>query len=68
MTWVRLRPKNTESGFLRVELGFSDHRIKRMVFFDNLEQTTVVSLHDVIINEPIAADRFEFDVPILTDD
>ena len=34
-----------------------------MVFFDNLEQTTLVSLYDVAVNEPIDADRFEFSVP-----
>jgi len=29
-TWVRLRPKNTDSGFLRVELGFRDDSMYRM--------------------------------------
>lgn len=62
-TWVRLRPKNTDSGFLRVELGFRDERLYRMVFFDNLQQTTLVALHDVAINVPFAAGTFEFQVP-----
>ncbi len=61
--WVRLEPKNTESGFLRVELGFKDTVLHRMVFFDNLEQTTLVSLYDVKVNEPIKTERFEFSVP-----
>jgi outer membrane lipoprotein-sorting protein len=34
-----------------------------MVFFDNLEQTTVVVLKNVAVNEPIDAGRFEFVVP-----
>lgn len=62
-TWVRLEPKNKESGFNRVELGFIDNRLRRMVFFDNLEQTTLVALYDVTVNEPIDAARFDFAVP-----
>jgi len=62
-TWVRMSPKNTDSGFLRVEMGFLNGQLHRMVFFDNLEQTTVVALHGVEVNEPIDAARFRFSVP-----
>ena len=62
-TWVRLEPKDKNSGFNRVELGFIDNELRRMVFFDNLEQTTLVALYDVKVNEPIDDTRFEFRVP-----
>ncbi len=62
-TWVRLAPKNTDSGFLRVELGFVADTLSRMVFFDNLEQTTLVALDEVVVNEPIDPARFEFTIP-----
>jgi outer membrane lipoprotein carrier protein len=62
-TWVRLVPKNTDSGFMRVELGFVEDTLSHMVFFDNLEQTTLVELRDVEVNEPIDAGRFKFVVP-----
>ena len=62
-TWVRLTPKNTESGFERVELGFLDDTLDRMAFFDNLEQTTLVALSDVRVNEPIDETRFTFEPP-----
>lgn len=62
-TWVRLLPIDTESGFRRVELGFDDGRLSRMVFLDNLEQTTVVVLKNVVVNQPIDASNFEFAVP-----
>lgn len=62
-TWVRLEPKDKSSGFNRVELGFIDAQLRRMVFFDNLEQTTFVALNNVKINEPIDAQRFDFQVP-----
>lgn len=61
--WVRMHPIDEGSGFNRVELGFLNGELYRMVFFDNLEQTTLVALYDVVINEPIDADRFDFIVP-----
>lgn len=63
LTWVRLLPVNTESGFRKVELGFDNERLSRMVFFDNLEQTTFVALDDVAVNEPIEPERFAFAIP-----
>jgi outer membrane lipoprotein carrier protein len=62
-TWVRLDPKDKSSGFDRVELGFIDGELRRMVFFDNLEQTTLVALSNVKLNEPIDEERFIFTVP-----
>jgi len=62
-TWVRMIPIDTKSGFERMELGFHEGELSRMVFFDNLEQKTLVALYDVTTNEPIDAERFEFAVP-----
>jgi outer membrane lipoprotein carrier protein len=62
-TWVRLSPKNTDSGFKRVELGFADRTLYRMVFYDNLEQLTLVALYDVEVNEPIDPAYFQFSIP-----
>ena len=62
-TWVRLAPKNTDSGFMRVELGFIDGTLTRMVFFDNLDQTTLVEFRDLAVNAPIDASRFDFVAP-----
>ena len=62
-TWVKLSPKSTDSGFLKVELGFKRERLYRMVFFDNLQQTTLVALHDVAINVPFEPGAFVFEVP-----
>lgn len=63
LTWVTLSPRNTESGFLRVDMGFNEGQLERMVFFDNLEQQTTVMLSQVVVNEPLPAERFEFIVP-----
>lgn len=61
--WVRLEPKNKDSGFVRLEMGFTDGLLRKMIFFDHLEQTTYVGLNDVKVNEPIEAARFEFAAP-----
>ncbi|MDH4047342.1 MAG: outer membrane lipoprotein chaperone LolA [Gammaproteobacteria bacterium] len=61
--WVRLRPRDEQSGFSRVDLGFTDDQLSRMIFTDNLEQTTLVALFDVVVNSEIAADRFRFSLP-----
>jgi outer membrane lipoprotein carrier protein len=62
-TWVLLRPKDTDSGFNKVELGFTDGVLTRMLFGDNLEQTTLIALFDVAFNEPIDAETFAFAPP-----
>jgi outer membrane lipoprotein carrier protein len=61
--WVRLRPKDTSNGFNKVELGFTDDRLSRMLFTDNLEQTTLIALIDVSFNEPIDETVFAFSPP-----
>jgi len=61
--WVMLRPKDTESGFYKVELGFTDGELTRMLFGDNLEQTTLIALIDVAFNEPIDESTFSFTPP-----
>jgi chaperone LolA len=65
--WIRLRPKDRENGFKKVELGFNDGELTRMLFLDNLEQTTLIALFDVLLNEEIDANRFQFDPPAEVD-
>jgi outer membrane lipoprotein carrier protein len=61
--WVTLRPKDRDNGFAKVELGFNDGKLSRMLFSDNLEQTTLIALFDVSLNLEIDADHFEFNPP-----
>ena len=63
LTWVRLHPVDTASGFSRLELAFSNRTLARMLFFDNLEQTTLVSLSNVVVNEAIDPGKFNFKAP-----
>ena len=66
-TWVRLEPKAADAGFSRMEMGFVEGRLDRLVFFDTLAQTTLVQFDDVVVNEAIAAERFEFSIPEFAD-
>ena len=63
LTWLRLVPLDPDSGFRYMELGFEGERLSRMLFLDNLEQTTVVALENPVVNEPIDAAVFVFEVP-----
>ena len=58
-----MNPVDSDSGFSRLELAFSDRTLAKMLFFDNLEQTTLVSLNDVVVNEYIDPDHFVFNTP-----
>ena len=62
--WVRLQPRNgDDTGFEAIELGFTDGVLTRMILGDELEQTTLVALHDVEVNEAIDPAEFEFSPP-----
>lgn len=61
--WVRLAPRNPEGSFSIVELGFTDGELSRMIFQDDLDQTTLVALHDVELNVEIEPEHFEFSPP-----
>lgn len=61
--WVRLLPRDPHSNFESVELGFSDGTLTRMIFEDNLDQTTLVAMTDVVLNEPFDAGHFRFVPP-----
>ena len=61
--WVRLRPKSTDNGFTKVELGFNEGKLSRMLFSDNLGQTTLIALFDLTLNESVDEQRFSFSPP-----
>ena len=61
--WVELRPKSGDNGFTKVELGFNDGELRRMMFSDNLQQSTLIGLFDVKLNESIDPERFQFVPP-----
>jgi len=61
--WVQLRPLTTDNGFTKVELGFNEGRLGRMILSDNLGQTTLIAFFDITLNESIDEHRFIFSPP-----
>ena len=61
--WVHLRPRSTDNGFTKIELGFDDGNLRRMIFSDNLQQSTLIALFDLQVNQHIPGDHFQFTPP-----
>lgn len=61
--WIRLRPSHENAGFTSLELGFDEQQISRMMFFDALGQTTLIALHDVVVNGTVEEAVFKFAIP-----
>lgn len=61
--WLTLVPHDRENGFERMRLGFDDGVLQRMVFEDNLEQSTLIALLDLALNEPVDDSDFDFEPP-----
>ncbi len=61
--WIRLEPRSDDSGFTGLDLGFNNEQLTRMMFFDNLGQTTLVALKDIQTNIEISSSEFSFTVP-----
>lgn len=61
--WVRLEPKDGDTSFKDIQLGFNDGVLTRMILSDDLEQTTLVALHDVRVNADVDPAQFRFSPP-----
>lgn len=63
LTWARFAPRSGDNGFRHVDLAFRSGMLARMVFYDNLDQTTVIALTDVVVNGDVDDGLFTFEVP-----
>lgn len=61
--WVRLTPKNSDNGFSEVDLGFDNGVLRHMSFRDTLEQTTLIALSEIRLNQELSDAFFGFEVP-----
>jgi len=61
--WVKLVPRSDAHGFTKVELGFNDGELRRMIFSDNLQQSTLIVLYDLKVNADLPAELFRFSPP-----
>lgn len=63
LEWVEARPKNPESGFERLQLGFAGNELKAMDLFDNFGQTTQLRFSNLTHNPPLAPSLLHFTPP-----
>lgn len=63
LDWLEALPKNRETVFERVRMGFGKAGLEAMELRDQFGQTTVITFADVERNPRIAADVFRFTPP-----
>jgi outer membrane lipoprotein carrier protein len=63
LQWIKLLPKNDQSGFNYILIGMENQVIGGMELSDNFGQLTRIYFSNIKINNPIAADIFQFEVP-----
>ena len=61
--WLNLIPKDPESGFTQVRIGFEGARLRVIELLDTLDQRTRIAFTDLVENAPVADERFEFVPP-----
>jgi outer membrane lipoprotein carrier protein len=63
LEWLEARPKSPDSGFEKLELGFSGEDIKAMELYDNFGQTTSIVFSRLRRNPDLPAALFTFAPP-----
>ncbi|MFT5351831.1 MAG: outer membrane lipoprotein carrier protein [Planctomycetota bacterium] len=61
--WLELTPRDVESQYSAIRLGFRDGQLLSMILFDNLGQTTQIKLLDIKRNLPMDIGLFQFTAP-----
>ncbi|MBC7786632.1 MAG: outer membrane lipoprotein chaperone LolA [Methylophilaceae bacterium] len=63
LSWVLALPKNKDSGFERVLLGFEYSNLKKMEIYDSFNHITAISFSEVIRNPKLKDTTFLFMPP-----
>lgn len=61
--WVEATPKNTDSGFSKVRIGFKDAKPVAMELSDNFGQHTSIRFNNLAKNPKLDASQFNFTPP-----
>ncbi len=61
--WLELTPRDVDSQYSAIRLGFQEGQLVRMILFDSLGQTTQIKLLDVKRNNALNIELFQFTVP-----
>jgi len=63
LEWVEATPRNAESAFQKVRLGFGKSGLESMELTDSFGQTTIVRFSDIVRNPAHAPGLFNFTPP-----
>lgn len=63
LAWVEASPKQSESSFNRVRLGFANNEIRKMELEDSFGQTTRIEFRNITLNGKPEAGLFRFTPP-----
>ena len=63
LEWLEAIPKTADSGFEKIQIGFSDNDVKAMELFDNFGQMTSLYFNNIDRNPQLAASLFSFKPP-----
>ena len=61
--WLELTPRDIESQYVAIRLGFQNEQLVRMIMFDSLGQTTQIVLLDIERNNTLDIELFQFTPP-----
>ncbi|MDN3576860.1 outer membrane lipoprotein chaperone LolA [Chitinimonas viridis] len=63
LEWIEATPKNRDSGFEKVRMGFKDAQPMAMELADSFGQTTLIRFSNISRNPKLDANRFNFVPP-----
>jgi len=63
LDWIELIPKNQDTNFSHIRLGFNQQGLSEMDLLDSFQQRTQIRFSGVYVNRSIDADRFHFSIP-----
>ena len=63
LAWVEATPKQSDSGFEKVRLGFAGADLRAMELHDNFGQVTHIRFSKLVRNPDLPADTFRFEPP-----
>jgi outer membrane lipoprotein carrier protein len=63
LSWFSLTPKNKNSVFATIRLGFNNDQIREMILQDQLGHTTSIEFYNIKLNPMLSAKLFAFQIP-----
>lgn len=63
VAWLELTPRDADSDYATIRLGFAGKELSGMVLFDNLGQKTVITFKDARRNQKLEESQFTFTPP-----